>query len=78
MASRQLNTLYFVKFEHKTDFDRIVFCVTVGPDIAEKQAQAAEIKGRLSIADHCRADYKLVTVEAICRTPDAVDGFEPC
>ena len=71
-----MNTLHFVKFEHKTNFDTIVFLVTV--EKADHMQVAAEVKARTRIADWCREDYNTTECTAVCDTADTVDGFEPC
>jgi hypothetical protein len=70
MAAK-LNNLFFVKFIDRTDYDRIVFCLTA------KDATEAESKGRAMIADAYRDRYALDACEVICKTRDVVDCFEP-
>lgn len=67
-----MNTLYFVKFYHKTASNQVVFLFTANsPEFAER-------KGFEHISEEYRGDYRIAEVTAICQTPDAVPCFEPC
>jgi hypothetical protein len=67
----KLNTLYFVKMENPSDGDRIVYCLT-----AKNEAEA-KAKGLEGIDARWRDGYTRVTAEAVCKTRDSVDYFEP-
>jgi hypothetical protein len=66
-----MNTLYFVKFIDRGDYDRIVFCLTASTK------SEAESKGRSMISESWRHRYTTDSIEPICQTPDTVTCFEP-
>lgn len=70
-----MNTLWFVKYEDKTDFNTIVFTFTL--DAKSTEAHAFE-HGRTMINPDYVSGYRNVTAEIICRTRDTVMCFEPC
>jgi uncharacterized ferredoxin-like protein len=66
-----MNTLYFVKMVNTKGVDQIVYCLT-----AKNEAEAIA-KGLLGIDARWRDDYSRVTAEAVCKTRDTVNYFEP-
>lgn len=65
-----MHTLYFVRLIAKQQ-SQVVFLFT-----AESEEQA-EAKGLSLIADQYRAEFWVDKCEAVCKTPDEVECYEP-
>lgn len=73
--ARKANNLWFVKFEHATNFERIVFNFTLPHD--SSRALAFE-HGRAMIAPEYEREFRDVEATIVCHTHDTVLCFEPC
>lgn len=69
-----MNTLWFVKFEHRVECQQVVFLFTL--PVGSTSEEAVE-KGRGFISEFCRPDYVRPSAEAVCQTSDVVEYFEP-
>lgn len=70
-----MNKLWFVKYDHKTQCEQVVFLFTLPADSTEEDAFA---HGRSMINPDYAAEFKDQEATRVCHTEDTVLCFEPC